>query len=62
VTGYWLEGQGVEVRVPVGVRFYPLHDVQTGSGAQPASYPIGTEVSFLGGKADGLWNWSLSSN
>jgi len=35
--------------------------VQTGSGANPASYPIGTGDSFLGGKAAGVWSWPLSS-
>jgi hypothetical protein len=28
-----------------------LHVVQTGSGAHPASYPMGTESSVPGGKA-----------
>jgi hypothetical protein len=27
------------------------HRVQTGSGAHPASYPMGTGISFPGGKA-----------
>jgi len=26
------------------------HCIQTGSGAHPASYPMGTRGSFLGGK------------
>jgi hypothetical protein len=41
------------VRSPEGARkgfFYPRHRVQTGSGAYPASYPIGTGGSFPGGK------------
>jgi hypothetical protein len=29
------------------------HRVQNGSGAHPASYPMGTRGSFLGGKAAG---------
>jgi hypothetical protein len=29
--------------------------VQAGSGAHPASYPMGTKDSFLGGKAAGEW-------
>jgi hypothetical protein len=53
VTGYGLDGRGVGVRVPVGVRFSPLHVVQTGSGAHPASYPMGTGGSFPRGKAAG---------
>jgi ABC-type Mn2+/Zn2+ transport system permease subunit len=39
-TGYWLDG-----------RDSFLGSVQTGSGAHPASYPMGTAVSFPGGKA-----------
>jgi hypothetical protein len=49
-TGYGLDGRGVGVRVPVGSRIFV---VQTGSGAQPASYPIGTGCSFSRGKAAG---------
>jgi hypothetical protein len=30
--------------------------VQTGSGANPASYPMGTRSSFLGSKAAGAWS------
>jgi len=35
--------------------------VQNGSGAHPASYPMGTGGSFLGGKAAGAWSWPLAS-
>jgi hypothetical protein len=35
--------------------------VQNGSGAHPASYPIGTGGSFPGGKAVGTWSWPLTS-
>jgi hypothetical protein len=31
------------------------------SGAHPASYPMGTRVSFPGGKAAGAWSWPLTS-
>jgi hypothetical protein len=41
------------VRVPVGQEFSFLHVVQAGSGAHPASYPMGTGGSFLAGKAAG---------
>jgi hypothetical protein len=42
------------VRVPVEAGNFPLHHrIQTGSGAHPASYPMGTRGSFLGGKAAG---------
>jgi hypothetical protein len=47
-TGYRLEGRVVGVRFPVGARFSPLHSIQNGSGAHPASYPVDT-----GGKAAG---------
>jgi hypothetical protein len=36
--------------------------VQTGSGAHPASYGMGTGGSFPGGKAAGLLSWPVSSN
>jgi hypothetical protein len=39
-TGYGLDGPGFD--------FSLLHSVQTGSGAHPASYPIGTGGSFAG--------------
>jgi hypothetical protein len=45
-TGWTTEGLKFESRH--GQQFCPLHVVQTGSGAHPASYPIGT-----GGKAVG---------
>jgi hypothetical protein len=35
----------------VGAENFSLHHhVQNGSGAQPASYPMGTRGSYLGGK------------
>jgi hypothetical protein len=37
------------------------HRVQTGSGAHPAPYPVGTRSSFPGDKAAGAWNWPLTS-
>jgi len=44
-------GWTTRVRFPVGVGIFSLrHRVQTGSGAHPASYPIGTGI-FLGRKA-----------
>jgi hypothetical protein len=53
-TGYGLDGREVGVRVPVGARFAPLHVVPTGSGAHPASYPMGTGALFPGREADHL--------
>jgi hypothetical protein len=41
----------VGVRVPVGQDLSPLHVVQTGSGAHPASNPMGTGGSFPWRKA-----------
>jgi hypothetical protein len=50
--GYGLDNRGV--RVPAGAGNFSLyHRVQTGSGAHPASYPMGTRGSFPGGKAAG---------
>ena len=45
-TRYWLDGPGIESRW--GARFSAL--VQTGPGAHPASYTMGTGF-FPGGKA-----------
>jgi hypothetical protein len=36
------------------------HCIQTGSGAHPASYPVGTGGSFPDGKAAGVWSWQLT--
>jgi hypothetical protein len=42
--------------------YFPLHPrIQTGSGAYPASYQIGTVGSFLGGKAAVVRSWPLTS-
>jgi hypothetical protein len=39
---------------PAGAgNFFLCHRVQNGSGAHPASYPMGTRGSFLGSKAAG---------
>jgi hypothetical protein len=51
VTVYSLADRGSGVRFPAGaVNFSLLHRVQTGSGAYPSSYPMGTRVSFSGVK------------
>jgi hypothetical protein len=48
-TNYGLEDRMIGVRIPAGDGNSLLrHRVQTGSGAHPASYPMGTEVSFPG--------------
>jgi hypothetical protein len=54
VTGYELDDRGSGARFPEKFRnFSLLHRVQTGSEAYQASNPVGTEGSFLGGKAGG---------
>jgi hypothetical protein len=58
-NGLWT----VEFIFPTGARdFSVLHRAKTGSGAHPASHPIGTGgFSFYGGKTAGTWNWPLTS-
>jgi hypothetical protein len=52
--GYELDDQGSRVRFPGGPGNCSRHQhVQNGSGAHPASYPMGTSGSFPGGKAAG---------
>jgi hypothetical protein len=49
---YGLDDRGSRVRFPAGAGNFSLnHRVQNGSGAYPASYPMGTRDSFPGGKA-----------
>jgi hypothetical protein len=51
MTGYRLDDLGSGVRFPVRARIFSLLlRVQPGSGAHPASYPMGTESSFPGVK------------
>jgi hypothetical protein len=52
--GYGLDDRGSRVRFPAGTGNFSLHDrVHNGSEAHPASYPMGTRVSFPGGKTAG---------
>jgi hypothetical protein len=52
VSDYRLDDREIEVRSPTGAEdFSSSPCVQTGSGANPASYPVGTGGSFPGGKA-----------
>jgi hypothetical protein len=52
--GYGLDGWGSKVRFPAGAGNFCLHHrVQNGSGAHPASYPVGTSGSFPGAKVAG---------
>jgi hypothetical protein len=56
--GYGLDDWGSRVRFPAGTGNFPLHHrVQNGSGAHPASYPMGSRgsvpgVKWLGREAD----------
>jgi hypothetical protein len=52
--GYGLDDRGSRVRFQAGAGSFSLHHhVQNGSGAHPASYPMGTRGSITGGKAAG---------
>jgi hypothetical protein len=52
--GYGLVDRGSRDRFPAGAGNFSLHHrVQNGSGARPASNPMGTRCSFPGGKATG---------
>jgi hypothetical protein len=52
--GYSLDDLDSKVRFPAGAGNFSLrHRVQNGSGAHPASYPMGTRGSIPGGKAAG---------
>jgi hypothetical protein len=52
--GYGLDDRGSRVRFPAGAGNFSLHHrVKKGSGAHPASYPMGTRGSFPGGKTAG---------
>jgi hypothetical protein len=52
--GYGLDDRGSRFLFPAGAGNFSLHHrVQDGSGAHPASYPMGNKGSFPGGKAAG---------
>jgi hypothetical protein len=52
VYDYGLDDRAVGVRSPAGAKdFSSILCVQTGSGAHPASCPMGTGGPFSGGKA-----------
>jgi hypothetical protein len=47
--GYGLHYRGCRARFPARAgNFSPRHHVQNGSGAHPASYPMGTRAPSLG--------------
>jgi hypothetical protein len=61
--GDGLDDRGSRFRFPAGAGNFSLHhSVQNGSGAHPASYPMGTRGSFPGGKVAWAWSWPLTSN
>jgi hypothetical protein len=51
--GYGLDDRCSRFRFPAGAGNFSLHRVENGSEAHPVSYPMGTRVSFHGGKAAG---------
>jgi len=52
----------LDVQVSAGAENFPFHHcIQTGSGAHPASYPMGTRDSLPVGNATGKWSWPLTS-
>jgi hypothetical protein len=52
VSDYGLDDRAIEVRFPTGAEdFSSSPCIQTGSGAHPASYPMGSGGPFPGGKA-----------
>jgi hypothetical protein len=58
---YGLDDRGSRVRFPAGSGNFSLHHrVQNGTGAHPASYPMGTRGPFSGDKAAGAWSWPLT--
>jgi hypothetical protein len=60
--GYGLDDGGSSFRFPAwNGNFSFHHRVQKGSGAHPASHPMGTRGSFLWAKATGAWSWPLVS-
>jgi hypothetical protein len=50
VSDYGLDDRAIEVRSPTGADFSSSPCGQTGSGAHPASYQMGTGGPFPGGK------------
>jgi hypothetical protein len=52
--GYGLDDRGSRVPFPAGDGSFSLHHrIQNGSGAHPASYPVGTRDSFPAVKQPG---------
>jgi hypothetical protein len=56
VTGYSLVDRKLGILFPARVRNFPLlHSSQTCFGVYSTSYPMGTEICFLGDKAIVTW-------
>jgi hypothetical protein len=53
VSGYRLDNKGSEFESKSGQKSSLLHIVQSGSVAQPASYPMGSASYFPGAKQQG---------
>jgi hypothetical protein len=52
VSDYGMDDRAIGVQSPAGTKdFSSILSVQTGSGAHPASYQMGTGGPFPGGKA-----------
>jgi hypothetical protein len=62
LSDYGLDDRAIGVRFPAGAKdFSSSLCVQTGSGAHPASCPMGTGGPFPGGKsAAGAWCWPFT--
>jgi hypothetical protein len=60
VVNYGLDCRGFESRQRLEIFLFTTGS-PTGSGAHPASYPLGSRGAFLGGKAAGVWIWPLTS-
>jgi hypothetical protein len=60
VSDYGLDDRSIEVRSPTGADFSSSPCVQTGSGAHPASYPMGTGVLSPGIKRG--WGVTLTTH
>jgi len=56
LNSYFYRSSRVRFPAEAG-NFSPHHSVQSGSGAHPASYPMGIRGCFHGGKAAGEWSW-----
>jgi hypothetical protein len=60
-TGYGVGQPRLRSSSPGRVKNSLLHDLQTGSGTKPASYPISTGGFFLGENAAGAWSLHTSN-